>query len=228
MKNRYLIPLSLITATAFYRYLLRPWHLRWGATMVEVNQELPGDEYVPDPKISYTQAITIDAAPARVWPWVVQVGLHRAGWYTLDWIDNLMGAADFYDGKFSASRIIPELQSLKVGDRVAIHPAIAYDVVQVSRNHALVLAGRSNTVNGESFAPGDPLPLHYINTSWAFVLEPLGERRTRMICRNRTDYSHDWPNIISFGLATEGGSLIMQPNMLKGIRARAEGRPVGF
>ena len=95
-------------AASVYWFVVRPWHLRWGATDAEVARALPGDELVPDAKISSTHAITIRAAPAEVWPWLVQLGQGRGGFYSYDWIEDAMGLEIH-----SADRILPEYQELK-------------------------------------------------------------------------------------------------------------------
>ena len=99
-----------------YRRWVQPWQHRWGATDEEIAAALPGDGIIPDPAGSTTRAITITAAPGDVWPWLVQLGYGRAGWYSYDWIDN--------DGRPSADRVIPELQDLAVGDQILMGPGM--------------------------------------------------------------------------------------------------------
>src|SRR5829696_3281795 len=99
-----------------YRRWVQPWQHRWGATDEEVAAALPGDGIIPDPAGSTTRAITITAAPGDVWPWLVQLGYGRAGWYSYDWIDN--------DGRPSADRVVPELQDLAVGDQILMGPGM--------------------------------------------------------------------------------------------------------
>ena len=89
-------------ADAAVRY--RRWHLQWGATDQELAMALPGDEMVQRPHFNFTRAVTIQARPEEIWPWLVQIGYGRAGWYSYDLLDNL--------GRPSAERIIPELQQL--------------------------------------------------------------------------------------------------------------------
>jgi len=93
-----------------YLLLIRPWQLRWGATDEEVVRTMPGDDIVKHPTFNATRAVTINARPEAIWPWLVQMGMARAGWYSYDWIDNL--------GRPSAERLIPELQHLEA---VALH-----------------------------------------------------------------------------------------------------------
>ena len=89
-----------IGTTFIYSYLkvVRPWQLRWGATDEEVSRSMPGDDIMLHPNFNATRAITINARPEQIWPWIVQMGFGRAGWYSYDWLDNL--------GRPSAERIV--------------------------------------------------------------------------------------------------------------------------
>ena len=132
---------------AYLRYV-RPWQLTWGATAAEVARRLPSDDLVTDPTFDATRAITLDAPPEQVWPWLVQIGLTRAGWYSYDLLDNL--------GRPSARRIIPELQHLaagrhrpdepgrQAGDEGAVRRCPHLDGVGRARWHHLGLAARRN------------------------------------------------------------------------------------
>src|ERR1051325_3730952 len=117
--NLWLILLSALLAMALaYWFLVRPWHLRWGATDDELHQLLPGDALAPlDPQLNATHAITINAPAADVWPWLVQMGQHQGGFYSYTWLENLVGCH-----MRNANWIKPEWQSLKVGDSVWLHP----------------------------------------------------------------------------------------------------------
>lgn len=102
---------------AAYQWIIKPWHLRWGATEAEAQGQFPGDDVVKNPTQLSTRAVTIDALPEEIWPWLVQMGQGRGGAYSYDWIENLMGL-DIH----SANRIIPELQTLEVGDTIPLEP----------------------------------------------------------------------------------------------------------
>lgn len=142
-------------------YLLwRPSMLRWGTQGDEALEPLPGDELEPQPRVQSTRAITIDAPPERVWPWVVQMGIYRAGFYTHDRVERALFHARYVEGKRSASRIHPELQGLQVGDQVPYGGGVYATVTQLEPNRHLVA--------GE-----------------AFVLRGLPGGRTRMIIRYR-------------------------------------------
>ena len=115
MRSRTLLTLlAAPTVALVYSRYVRPWQLSWGATPDEVSHPLPGDELVTRPTFNATRAITIAASPEEIWPWLVQVGLTRAGWYSYDILDNL--------GRPSARHIIPELQNLAPGDVVPMSP----------------------------------------------------------------------------------------------------------
>lgn len=109
MFNKMDIGLALLGGTTFGLFLrfYHPWHSRWGAIDNEVKLPMPGDELIEMPIFNVTHAITIQARPEEFWPWIVQIGYGRAGFYSYDLLDNL--------GKPSADRIIPELQNIEVG-----------------------------------------------------------------------------------------------------------------
>ena len=103
----------MLIAIALVTPFLRPWYRKWGATDAEVDRSLPGDDLVAYPKGDYTHAITIRASAAEIWPWLVQLGQGRGGFYGYEWIENLVGCQIH-----NADHIIPEFQHLEVGDSV--------------------------------------------------------------------------------------------------------------
>jgi hypothetical protein len=108
---------------------VRPRLTRWGAMDEEFAAAMPGDGEVPDPQLAATRAVTIDAPPAAVWPWLVQIGYHRAGWYAYDLFDN--------DDIPSAETILPEFQHLEVGQVIGEE---GMTVRQIERDRHLVLS----------------------------------------------------------------------------------------
>jgi hypothetical protein len=203
------VVLGIVVLGLIYAFLIRPWHLTRGATKDEVQRSLPGDELVPEPKFVWNQAITINAPAAEVWPWIVQIGNQRAGWYSWDAIHRLLGVAGSVDYEDrSADRIIPELQNLQIGDVIRMMPenmgAPGYEVVSIEPDRALV-----THIDDENGA------------SWVWVLEPIDAGSTRLIVRFR----QTWPPGmmgLAFWIGDELGSLIMQPKTLSGIKQRAE------
>ncbi|MBB2915605.1 hypothetical protein FHS43_006928 [Streptosporangium becharense] len=95
--------------------VFQPWQHRWGATDAEVAAVMPGDEVIPGAGVT-TRAVTIEARPGQVWPWLAQIGWGRAGWYSYDWLDN--------DGRPSANHVVADLQDLRVGDRILMTPGM--------------------------------------------------------------------------------------------------------
>ena len=124
------------TAVAGYLLLVRRWQLRWGATNEECDATLAGDDLIANPDLMATRAITVPALADRVWPWIVQLGQGRGGFYSYDALENLVGC-DIH----SADRVVSQWQDLKVGDQVKLHPEVGLDVAMVEPGRALVLRG---------------------------------------------------------------------------------------
>ena len=184
---------------------------RSGASADETRMALPGDEIVARPLWQSTRGLTIEAPPAAVWPWVVQMGYptHRAGWYTPHWLDELMWG----ERPGSAETIVPELQELQVGDRVPDSDdwSVFYVVDGLEPDDHLVLHSTSHNVG----------PIETADFSWAFVLLPLADgRATRLLVRARVAYTPVWlyPLVETIiGL----GDWVNVSVMLRGIRERA-------
>jgi len=217
------IGIAVGVAGFVYALVIRPWQLRRGATDAEVRRSLPGDDLVPNPKCGYTQAITIRAPVSEVWPWLVQIGYKRAGWYSHDFLHRLMGIAGCVDDeRRSAKRIIPELQDLKVGDVVEIAPGMGYVVAGLEPEQALILQSRLDAGKWQSFSSSDPLPQKYLSSSWVWFLEETDEGTTRLIVRVRSDCSPGMLTTLSTRISSELGSLVMQPKTLQVLKQRAE------
>src|SRR5919106_317233 len=125
-----------MAALVAYRRKVRPWHERWGATDEELSLPLPGDELIAEPAGQTTRGITIDAAPEDVWPWVIQIGADRGGFYSYDWLENLFGL-DIH----SADEVVPEWQQRAVGDLMHADAkgSGGWYVMEVRPNEALVV-----------------------------------------------------------------------------------------
>lgn len=198
---------------------MRWWMRDWGSTEAERRKRLPGDEIIEDVMTHHTKALTIEAPPEAVWPWLVQIGDRRGGFYSYDWLERATGTVHYTEGTHSATRIHPELQDVKVGDHIDTASIgtgfrVGAPVTVVEPNHALVVG------------------------SWAFVLEPLPEGRTRFFVRER------YPGWIRmaipkrFGiLRALGGAIdylfgeplhfVMERKMMLGLKERVEGTSHG-
>src|SRR5690242_7743538 len=196
---------ALAAGLGAYPVFFRRWCLTWGARPDEVSGKLPGDELLPRAGIVATRAITVDAPPAAIWPWLVQMGSGRGGVYTYDWIENLFGL-----GMHSADEILPQFQDLKLGDEFPLGP------------------GRPN-LRVEVLEPERALAFRFEdqNWVWTFALFRSGGR-TRLLSRNRIATPHaSAPTRLFNLLVMEPGSLVMERKMLLGIKERAERRADG-
>jgi hypothetical protein len=214
---------AFIVLVLLFSPLLKGWYRGWGATPAEVKKKLPGDELVPHPRMQSTRAITIQAPPAAVWPWLLQFGLKRGGWYSYDFLEAMAGAAGFVDGH-STWRIIPELQDLKVGDKVWMHPRILpLTVAAMEPERTLVFHTRLDLETKAFFELGEKMPAQYVNSNWVFFLEKSA-KTTRLLVRSRLDYGpSNLINTIAWRVFTDPISFVMERRMLLGIKQRAEG-----
>lgn len=186
---------------AVYAFAIRPWHLRWGATDSEVKTSLPADDLVPNPTGEATHAITINAPVSEVWPWLVQIGQDRAGFYSYSWLENLFGCQ-----LRNAERILPEFQHLRAGDSVRLHPEVPpLPVLICEPNKALVLG--SNLSH-----PG----------TWGFFLKPIDGKTTRLIVRGREQWRNNVLYSLYYRVLFEPAHFVMERRMLLGIKERAE------
>jgi hypothetical protein len=209
-------------APALYALWIRPRILTWGATPDETIRTYPGDELVPDPDDGATMATTLPASPERVWPWLVQMGGDRGGWYSWDWLDN--------NNEPSADRIVPQWQSLEEGQRLgrASVPGTQgpnwFTVVVLEPNRTLVLHSAYGMFSGRSFDPRcGPVPRAYVDGIWGFHLRPARPApggRTRLVVRSR---SRNGPRPVArpFGLLLgEPLHFVMQTRQFRNLRTR--------
>ena len=175
-----------------YLLVIEPWHMNWGATAAEIQQTWPGDK--PNAHYVTTHAVTIQAPPEAIWPWIVQMGQGRGGLYSYELLENLAGS-DLHN----ADRLHPEWQHLEVGDAIRPVPegylgltdSPKYTVVAIKPNQFLVL-----------------------DLFGTFILEPINEQATRLIVRQNGNSALE---------AMEPFNFIMGWRMMLGIKERVEG-----
>jgi hypothetical protein len=183
----------------------RARYLRWAATNGEVNMVLPGDGLIPRADLTATRAVTVQASVDAVWPWIAQLGQGRGGFYSYDFLENLVGCHIH-----SADRIIPEFQDIAVGDEVRLAPQMTLVVACLNPGRSLVLRGGIPIGNG-------PPPFDF---TWAFTLRDEPDHTTRLLVRERYAYTRPWARLLVE--PTEAASFVMSQKMLRGIKDRAE------
>jgi hypothetical protein len=190
---------AIVLGCGLFFALYRPWHLKWGATREEVRRGMPGDELVSAPIFNATRAVTVEANPEVIWPWLVQIGFGRAGWYTYDLLDNL--------ARHSAERIIPDLQHIEIGDLVPLGP------------------GGDSGLRVKAFETNRWLlwwDSKIQRTTWAWALEPMPDGHTRLVTRVRTRPTWRHPTTAMWLVLTELADFPMMRKCLLGIKRRAE------
>jgi hypothetical protein len=180
--------------------LYRRWHLHWGATPEEVASALPGDARLPRSQFVCTRAVTIDAPAAAVWPWLVQVGCGRGGWYSHDLLDNL--------ARPSAREIVAELQHLEIGQPVPMAPGVPTE---------------TNSFRVERFEIDRCLLWRKPDSTWVWRLTDLGGGHTRLVTRVHAAVDWRYPVTAVLGMVLmEFSDFAMMRRMLLGIGERAE------
>lgn len=216
--NRFLLTVGVLLAAvaAVYSWLVRPRMLRWGATDEEVLERFPGDEFVAGATRSATMATTIDAPPERVWPWLLQMGTDRGGWYSWDHLDNF--------GRKSADRLHPEWQDVAVGSRMAGKPdgSEFWEVVALDPERFLCLR-MSLDLKGRYFDPSGQRPRFFTDSTWGFQLKPLPEGKTRLIVSGYWAFAPGFLRPVLSFLALEPSHWIMQTRQFANLKRLAEG-----
>ncbi|TDA66287.1 MAG: hypothetical protein D9V45_04955 [Chloroflexi bacterium] len=186
-----------IVLVLVYLTLFRPWQLRWGATDDEIKRSMPGDDIVGKPSFNATRAVTIHAPAKNIYPWIVQMGVKRAGWYSYDLLDNL--------GRKSAESILTEHQNIQVGDVIPLSPDGKQGLLvkDFSQNKWMLWWDKI----------GD--------TSWVWEIYTDGETHSRLVTRVRVKYRWFSP-VIVFNLLIEFFDILMMRKCMLGIKRRAE------
>lgn len=216
LPSRFRTGLALTAGLALYHVMLRPWQRDWGATQAELGRALPGDELVRGVTYQTTRAIPIRAKAAEVWPWLVQIGYGRGGFYSYDWLENLSGLE-----VANAEQIVPEFQNLAVGDKVHIAPETPLRVTRLEPGRIFVLHAVMNPFTAQLVEVNDPAPGPIMNWSWAFLLNELSDGITRLVIRVRANYRPGWLAPLVYTIL-EPAHFVMERKMLLGIKQRVE------
>jgi hypothetical protein len=198
--------LVMLTLAVLYWFPIRRWMSRWGATRSDLSRVMAGDGLLLDPTYSGTMAVSVDAPPEDIWPWLAQIGYQRGGLYSYDWLDRLFGYLD----RPSATRILPECQDLAVGDQIPLGRGPSWPVAVVEPRRALVLDMRN--MGGFDWV-------------WQFGLYTIDVKRTRLVSRSRVRTHTLWARLLTY--AIEPAGFVMTRRMLLGIKERAEALRAG-
>lgn len=195
-------------AVDFATPFLRRIRSRWGVDDATARKRFPGDELVAKPSWCWTHGVEIDAAPEAVWPWIAQMGQNKGGFYSYQWLENLTGC-DIEN----AEAIHPEWTRVRVGDELRMHPGERFGVMPI-----VSLAEGRWFLAHASFEPAE----EGNGVSWLFCIEPLPEKRSRLISRFRSRYPNTLKDRLQFGYLAEAIGFVMDRRMLLGVKRRVE------
>jgi hypothetical protein len=196
-----------------YAFAVRPRLLRWGAADEELSRPYPGADLVPGGTRSATTATTIDAPPSAVWPWLVQMGVDRGGWYSWDRLDNF--------GRHSTERVHPEWQQICVGERFIATPSgsMWWEVAACEPERFLALR-MSLDLRGRPFDPAGPRPRFFTDSTWCWLLEELPGGRTRIVESGYVCLRPRWLQPLALFLFIEAQHWVMQSHQFANLRWR--------
>jgi hypothetical protein len=198
-------PISAAAGLAIYLTTIRPRADHFGATADDVARSMPGDDLVPRPSGCSTRATIMHAPVDAIWPWLLQMGQDRAGFYSYDWLERIAGA-----GIHNANRIVPEWQHLAPGDLMRTYrdvrgrEPLGWIVTCVEPYRCLVVRSRNS------------------DWSWSIILAPIDDQTTKVIARTRTDWSAHPRWMAPLDLVGEPAHFIMELGVLRGVKRRAE------
>lgn len=190
---------------ALYFAFIRDLQMNWGATSADVNRTMMGDELLEEPEMNATRAIEINVRPEEVWPWIVQIGYNRGGFYGFDNLDNR--------GHRSADSILPQFQDLQVGDSIPggeYKGQIFYilEVVEMEPGREMAWV----------FLKGTP----WGGATWSWRLYEVDDRRSRLVTRLRQKYTFDSFQGVVLWSMIDAIEILMMRTTLRGIKMRAE------
>lgn len=202
--------------TLIYFAGLRSWHQRWGTTKNEVASPMPGDDLLPNAAAEVTHALTIHAAPEDVWPWIMQIGQDRSGFYSYSWLENLIGCE-----MPKIEKIVPQWPARVEGETVWFATPKNYNgqakmiAALVEPQHAFVMV---MPADWQQIQAGG----HAQHVLWSFTLLPIGPRETRLIARLRSEPPQTLRERIAGLLFWEPAHFVMERKMLLTIKGLAE------
>ena len=196
-----------VILTAYFIWA-RPFQLNWGATAFEINRSMPGDERRGKSTFLATRAITINDTPENIWPWLIQMGYGRAGFYGYDILENLGSERGIY----SADRILPEFQDFTIGDDVPISRVAHLSFYAIEPNEYLVWSEEKGEFPG----------------AFTWAIYPIDKDNTRLVSRIGWNYHWSEPSLLALDIFTEFSDHIAVREILQGVKGRVEGHYESF
>ncbi|MBT8183214.1 MAG: hypothetical protein KJN76_00110 [Eudoraea sp.] len=190
---------------------------RWGMSKSDVMQTFPADDLIPGPKSSFTHGVIIQAPASDVWPWIAQIGQGRGGFYSYEALENLSGL-----NIYNSDRVLPQYQNPKVGDTIPFGPKDAYPIVYCDPGKGMAIENQYDFDTKKTFDPEISSPANYLQLTWLWYVEPLDNKTSRFISRNRVTYSSSTKTNIMFKVLMEPVVFAMDRKMCLGIKKRAE------
>jgi hypothetical protein len=194
--------LAVLTLAVLYWFPIRRWMGRWGTIPSDLTRVMAGDSLLVDPTYSGTLAVSVNAPPEDIWPWLVQIGYQRGGLYSYDWLDRLFGYLD----RPSATGVLPEFQHLAVGDRIPLGRGPSWPVAVIEPARALVL---------------DMRHMGGFDWVWQFGIYTADGKPTRLVSRSCVRTQSVWARLLTYVIEPAG--FLMTRRMRLGIKQRAEG-----
>jgi hypothetical protein len=217
LRTTYAILAILMVPALIYHLGLRQWCLRWGATKAELQSAMPGDDLLPDAAMpGATHAITIHAGPEKIWPWLMQIGQDRSGFYSYTFLENAIGC-----DMPKVERLVQEWKPRTVGEAVWFCNPKRYQgrgkmvPVVVDSNHALALVMANDWKRLETGSPAH-------DGLWSFTLIPTQDGQTRLIARARGATPPSLSARLMGRLFWEPAHFVMEQKMLRTIRDLSE------
>ena len=207
----------LIMLACYLTIFLKPLRDKWGMTKERLAEEFPGDDIIADPRSQFTHGIDIKAPAEFVWPWVAQMGKDRAGFYSYELLENILGLEIY-----NSDKILDEFQSPQKGDLIPFGPDTAYPLVICDQGKAMVIENFDDLDTRKKYDPENGHPENYLHLSWLWFIESVDAENSRFVSRNRLTYKDSYKNKLIIGLLSEPIVFAMDRKMCLGIKKLAE------
>jgi len=213
MDSVIILTLAPIIALVALFVTARKYMITWGTAQDDLTQPYSADTLIDNVVTVSTRKILIKTTPEKIWPWLVQMGQGRGGFYSYDWLENLFGL-----NIHNSDTIVPEYQTLKTGDLIPFWDGAGINVLRIEPLKTLVLGGSLKPDKGVTYQSEKS-----VGGTWSFHLSPESADTTHLIIRTRIEKFK--PALLCFLLARlliEPIHFIMERKMMVGIKKRSE------